>query len=132
MCSERTMEKKKFIPYKPHLRELARQLRNNSTLSEVLLWRELKGGALLGMDFHRQKPLDSFIVDFYCSELLLAIEIDGDSHDYGFEEDKKRQEKLEQHGVSFLRFTDRQVKREMLNVLREIQQWVLERKETHP
>ncbi|GAB3196003.1 DUF559 domain-containing protein [Pontibacter aydingkolensis] len=120
------------IPYKPYLKELARQLCNNSTLGEVLLWRELKGGALLGLDFHRQKPLDSFIVDFYCPQLMLAVEIDGDSHDYKFEEDMLRQRRLEQLGVRFLRFTDRQVKQEMANVLREIGQWVSERQGTHP
>ena len=132
MCLLTTMEKNNFIPYKPHLKELARQLRNNSTLGEVLLWRELKGGALLGLDFHRQKPLDRFIVDFYCPELQLAIEIDGDSHDYAYEHDCARQERLEQLGVCFLRFTDRQVKWEMANVLREVEQWVLVQKGTHP
>ncbi|MDX5481117.1 MAG: endonuclease domain-containing protein [Hymenobacteraceae bacterium] len=127
-----SIEKKKYIPYKPHLKELARQLRNNSTLGEVLLWKELKGGAMLGRDFHRQKPLDSFIVDFYCPALQLAIEVDGDSHDYSFEQDKTRQERLEKLGVRFLRFTDRQVKQDMANVLREIEQWVLGQQQTHP
>ena len=132
MCLLTTMEKKKYIPYKPHLKQLARQLRNSSTLGEVLLWKELKGGSFHGLDFHRQKPLDCFIVDFYCPELQLAIEIDGDSHDYAFEQDCARQARLEQLGVQFLRFTDRQVKREMPNVLREIEQWVIERSRTHP
>jgi very-short-patch-repair endonuclease len=120
--------KNKHIPYKPYLKELARQLRNNSTLGEVLLWQELKGGALLGLDFHRQKPLDNYIVDFYCAELQLAIEIDGDSHDYGFDEDMARQRRLEALGVRFLRFTDREVKRGMTNVLRTIEGWVLSQK----
>jgi very-short-patch-repair endonuclease len=126
------MEKKKYIPYKPHLKQLARQLRNNSTLGEVLLWNELKGGAMLGLNFHRQKPLDCYIVDFYCPELQLAIEIDGESHDYSYEEDSARQARLERLGVKFLRFTDREVKQALANVLREIEQWVLEQQETHP
>ncbi|GAB3195725.1 very-short-patch-repair endonuclease [Pontibacter aydingkolensis] len=120
------MEKRKHIPYKPYLKQLARQLRNNSTLGEVLLWQELKGGAMLGLDFHRQKPLDSFIVDFYCSELNLAIEIDGDSHDYSYSEDLQRQKRLEQFGVKFLRFYDLEVKQDMANVLRAIKGFVLE------
>ena len=128
MCPVHTMKRHNHIPYKPYLKELARQLRNNSTLGEVLLWQELKGGALLGLDFHRQKPLDSYIVDFYCAELQLAIEIDGDSHDYGFDEDMARQHRLEALGVRFLRFTDREVKREMTNVLRAIEGWVLRQK----
>jgi very-short-patch-repair endonuclease len=113
-------------PYKPYLKELARQLRNNSTLSEVLLWLELKGRKMLGYDFHRQKPLDSFIVDFYCSELKLAIEIDGDIHNYKFEEDVARQWQLENFGIRFLRFTDLEVKQDMLNVLKTIETWILE------
>ncbi|GEO06149.1 hypothetical protein AAE02nite_38130 [Adhaeribacter aerolatus] len=58
--------KSRIIPYQPHLKQLARQLRNNSTLAEVLLWNELKGKKLNGYDFDRQKPLDAYIVDFYC------------------------------------------------------------------
>ena len=119
------MKRHTHIHYKSYLKELARKLRNNSTLGEVLLWQELKGAALMGLDFHRQKPLDNFIVDFYCPELMLAIEVDGDSHDYGFDEDKARQRRLEALGVHFLRFTDKEVKRDMANVLRTIEGWVL-------
>ncbi|MER2997799.1 endonuclease domain-containing protein [Pontibacter populi] len=105
---------------------MARQLRNNSTLSEVLLWQELKGSKMLGFDFHRQKPLDNFIVDFYCSELKLAIEIDGDSHNYSFAKDTARQQQLESFGIYFLRFTDFEVKQNMPNVLRTIECWILD------
>jgi len=117
--------KKQIIPYKPYLKELAKQLRQNSTLSEVLLWNELKNRKLLGYDFDRQKPIDSFIVDFYCKDLLLAIEMDGDSHDYSFDEDTRRQVTLEKLGVRFLRFDDYEVKRELSNVLRTIEAWIL-------
>ena len=116
--------KNKIIPYKPYLKDLAKQLRQNSTLSEVILWKELKSRQLLGYDFDRQKPLDSFIVDFYCKELQLAIEVDGDSHDYSFEADSKRQAALEELGVRFLRFDDREVKQELSNVLRTIEAWI--------
>ncbi|WP_317046893.1 endonuclease domain-containing protein [Pontibacter virosus] len=105
---------------------MAKQLRGNSTLSEVLLWDELKGRKFHGLDFDRQKPLDNFIVDFYCKDLMLAIEIDGDSHDYAYEVDKARQEKLESLGVRFLRFEDIEVKQNISNVLREVEAWVLE------
>ncbi|MEJ8756687.1 endonuclease domain-containing protein [Pontibacter sp. H259] len=126
------MQNKKYIPYQLYLKDLARQLRNNSTLGEVLLWQELKGGALLGLDFHRQKPLDCFIVDFFCPELQLAIEIDGDSHDYGFEQDMIRQQRLVGLGVQFLRFQVKEVKHEMLNVLREIEHFAMRYRATHP
>ena len=82
--------KNKIITYNPKLKEYARQLRNNSTLSEVLLWQKIKNKAL-GVQFHRQVPLKEYIVDFYCHELMLAIEIDGDSHLYKYNYDKKRQ-----------------------------------------
>ena len=119
-------KKRKIIPYKPYLKELARKLRNNSTLSEILLWKRLSGKQMLGYDFHRQKPMDKYIVDFYAPDLMLVIEIDGRSHD--FEEvqvnDATRQAKLEDLGVSFLRFSDLQVKTDINNVLRIIQGWV--------
>ena len=63
---------KKFIPYDPKLKERARNLRLNSTLAEVLLWKYLRGKQLGGYKFHRQKPLFHYIVDFFCSELMLA------------------------------------------------------------
>jgi very-short-patch-repair endonuclease len=91
-----------MVPYKPHLKQLARELRNNSTLSEILLWRHLKGKQMMGFDFHRQKPIDRYIVDFYCSELRLAVEVDGDSHDDRFEIDTYRQRRLENMGIRFL------------------------------
>lgn len=72
--------RRKIIPYNPALKEKARELRNNSTISEIFLWQFLKGKQMLGYDFHRQKPLDEYIVDFFCNELMLAIEIDGESH----------------------------------------------------
>jgi very-short-patch-repair endonuclease len=110
----------KIIPYNPKLKDLARKLRKESTLSEVLLWKKIKGKAL-GIEFHRQVPIDEFIVDFYCHELRLAIEIDGCSHDEKFEYDLKRQEKLESLGVGFLRFNDMDVKRDMYKVIRAIE-----------
>jgi very-short-patch-repair endonuclease len=108
----------KIIPYKPYLKKLARELRKNSTLSEILLWQEIKGKTL-GYEFHRQVPLDKYIVDFYCHELMLAIEIDGCSHDFDdtFENDKVRQEKLKSFGVKFLRFDDLEIKKDVANVI---------------
>lgn len=110
----------KPLPYNPRLVPLARKLRNNSTLSEVLLWKKLRNKQLRGKDFDRQKPIGNYIVDFFCRELMLAIEIDGASHRFKGEKDLKRQRQLEAMGVEFLRFTDRQVKQEMDEVLSDI------------
>jgi very-short-patch-repair endonuclease len=74
--------KRKIIPYNPNLKQLARNLRNDSTLGEALLWKELNGKQMHGFDVHRQKPLLNYIVDFYCYELNLVIEIDGHYHNH--------------------------------------------------
>jgi len=70
------------ISYHPKLKELARKLRNNSTKSEIKLWQYLKSKRMMGYDFHRQKPIDNYIVDFFCNKLQLAIELDGYTHTF--------------------------------------------------
>jgi len=110
------MTRNKIIKYNPILKQRACKLRNESTLSEVLLWKRIKG-KVLGYEFHRQVPISSFIVDFYCHELMLAIEIDGDSHINKVEYDLERQNKLSKQGVRFIRFTDLDVKRDMDKVI---------------
>jgi very-short-patch-repair endonuclease len=74
--------RRKLIPYNPKLKELAKRLRNDSTLGEVLLWKELNNKQMFSYDFHRQKLLLNYIVDFYCYELNLVIEIDGLYHNH--------------------------------------------------
>ncbi len=122
------MKQKTIIYYNPKLKEIARQLRKNSTLGEVLLWKKLKGKQMLGYDFHRQKPIDNYIADFFCKILMLIIEIDGGSHD--FEEvqlnDIKRQKKLEELGFHILRFTEKQVRKDINSVLLSIERWIID------
>lgn len=116
--------RRKIILYNPNLKEKARHLRNNSTFTEVMLWNCLKNKQMRGYDFHRQKPLDNYIVDFFCNELMLAIEVDGESH-YGNEErDNKRQKRLEEFGISFLRFDDLDVRYNLDVVIKRIEEWV--------
>lgn len=117
--------KNKIIPYNPKLKEYAKELRKNSTLSEVLLWQQIKNKAL-GFQFHRQVPMLEYIVDFYCHELMLAIEIDGDSHLYKYEYDIKRQGELEKKGIVFLRFTDLDIKQNKFSVGITLEQVVQE------
>ena len=112
------------LPYDPALSKLARDLRNNSTLSEALLWRHLKRGQRHDCDFHRQKPIDRYIVDFFCLELMLAVEIDGDSHTLKGPEDDIRQSRLESLGVHFLRFQDAEIKANMDGVIMAIDAWI--------
>ena len=121
--------KKPIVHYNPRLKKLARQLRRNSTLGEVLLWNELKRKQMMGYDFHRQKPIGEYIVDFYCPRLRLVIEIDGDSHFMREKKDAERQQKLEGVGLRFLRLDDLDVKFQMEKVLVTIRQWIEQHKE---
>jgi len=118
------MVKRKIITYNPRLKELAKKLRKQVILSEVLLWKELKGKKLLGYDFHRQKPIDEYIVYFYCAELDLVIEIDGSSHNDKFENDIVRQRKLEDLGLTVLRYYDGDVKQELTSIVDNIKEWI--------
>ena len=72
-----------------------------------------------------------YIVDFYCHEIGLAIEIDGSSHDHKFLYDARRQGRLEKEGVQFIRFTDEEVKKELFSVLLALEEKVKELVEEH-
>ena len=91
---------------------------------------------ILGYDFDRQRPIDRFVVDFYCKDLKLAIEIDGISHagDEAQTKDRERQARLEELGVRFLRFADDEVRENADGVLESIRQWILNNgvSSTHP
>lgn len=100
----------KILPYNSKLKEKARYLRNHSTLAEVLLWNQIKGKKISGYDFHRQKPIGNYIVDFYSPDLQLAIEIDGVSHLDKYNYDRKREDELLQYGISIIHFRDDEVK----------------------
>ena len=123
------MLNRKIIPYNPRLVPLAKKLRQNMTLSEVLLWQEIKNKQL-GVRFSRQIPVDEYIIDFYCKKLQLAIEIDGNTHSFEGqpEKDQVRQNKLEFFGIPFLRFDDLDVKTNIKCVVNEILRII----RTHP
>ncbi len=103
--------KRKIIPYNPHLKELARQLRNTSTKSEIILWQKLKRKQMYGYDFHRQKPIDNYILDFFCYELMLGIEVDGYSHEFleVHNRDLVKEARMNEFGITVLRFSDWEV-----------------------
>jgi very-short-patch-repair endonuclease len=94
------------------------------TLSEILLWKEIKGKKLSGYDFHRQKPIDQYIVDFYCPKLKLIIEIDGDSHDGKESSDLIRQKNLESLGLTVIRFLDSDVKSNVDGIVEQLKEWI--------
>ena len=119
------MKRRKIIPYNPKLKEYARKLRKNSTYTEVQIWNYLKKKQLRGYDFDRQKPIDNYIVDFYCKDLLLAIEIDGESHYGNTDKDKRKDKKLNELGVTVLRFDDLDVVHKLDKVLEKIEEWIV-------
>lgn len=112
------------IYYNPKLKERARALRKRGTKAEALLWLCLKGRKIGDYQFTRQKPIGNYIVDFYCSKLRLAIEIDGISHDDKLEYDRRRQRQIESQGVRFLRFSDEDVRENLQDVVQVIADWV--------
>lgn len=115
----------KIIPYDSKLKPVARTLRKNMTLAEVILWNKLRRKQL-GYKFHRQTPLVHYVVDFYCHELKLAIEVDGGTHNHPevSANDLKRQQKIESFGVAFLRFENKEVKKDIDAVLQTIENWI--------
>ena len=97
------------IPKSEAATEIARKLRSRSTKAEAFLWRFLRGKKMAGAKFRRQHPIGNYVVDFFCFELGLVIEVDGETHAARRGEDRKRQEVLESMGLKILRFTDAQV-----------------------
>lgn len=94
--------------------------------AEVYLWMYLKGKQISGYKFRRQYSVGSYIIDFYCPALKLAVEVDGDVH-LGYVrsvKDELRQEKLELMGIKFLRFANDEIYGDMANVLEKIEKQV--------
>jgi very-short-patch-repair endonuclease len=108
-----------FYGASPLIHERARELRKNMTNAETLFWNEVSNKRFLGFKFRRQHPIGKFIADFYCHELKLVIEIDGDIHEFdeSKEYDKGRIYELEEFGLQVLRFQNEEIEKEMEEVL---------------
>jgi very-short-patch-repair endonuclease len=106
------------------LKPLARQMRCKPTPAEELLWQRLRNRQIAGAKFRRQHVIERFIVDFYCSEAQLAIEIDGPIHDYTPVEDAVRQDFLESLGLRVMRFANDEVQAGIERVIRQIEEAV--------
>jgi very-short-patch-repair endonuclease len=98
----------------------AKELRRDQTPAEARLWWHLRGKQLHGLKLRRQHPVGHFILDFYCASAKLAIELDGDSHAEQEAYDQARTEWLAERGYRVIRFTDRQVERNLETVLAAI------------
>ncbi|HYH81967.1 MAG TPA: endonuclease domain-containing protein [Longimicrobium sp.] len=104
------------------IRDAARAQRRNPTPSESQLWESLRGLRLDGRKFRRQQPVGPFIVDFYCPEERLVVEVDGAVHEGQEIKDAQRQEALESLGPRFVRVTNDEVRFELQTVLTRIRQ----------
>lgn len=105
------------LPYNPALRDRAKALRKAGILHEALLWLELKSNKLNGLDFDRQKIIGNYIVDFYCAEKSVVIEVDGSSHDGKQSEDAQRDEYLRSLGLTVIRILAKDVLQNLQGVV---------------
>jgi very-short-patch-repair endonuclease len=106
----------------PKIFENARFLKKVMTNSELILWKELRGRKLKGYKFRRQHPIASYVVDFYCHECKLIIEVDGKIHsvDDNTEYDNARTIELESLGLRVIRFTNAEVEENISKMLSKI------------
>ena len=112
------------IHYEPELKKRAKILRGKSTLPEVLLWNRLKTRKLMGFRFIRQKPIDRSIVDFFCKDLGLIIEVDGPYHETKKSIDTQREKKLKSMGFHILRFNNSEILQDIESVISVIRSWI--------
>lgn len=91
-----------------HMRERARQLRKSLTISEQRLWNWLRNRTFGGFKFLRQVPIGPYVVDFYCAQLKLVVEVDGHHHDTAWmsESDSARSQFLSTRGIEVVRVTN--------------------------
>lgn len=122
---------RRILPYYPLLVDKAKELRNNSTYSEVQLWKRLRNFQMMGYDFDRQKPILSYIVDFFCVDLMLAIEVDGITHRDEADYARQRQVEIEQLGVHFLRFDAIWLIKHLKEATDQIAVWIEDFKTRH-
>jgi very-short-patch-repair endonuclease len=113
-----------FYGASPEIVKMARELRNNLTEAENILWQEIRNRKLDGYKFRRQHPIDKFIVDFYCHKKKLVVELDGGIHNHEEikEYDVARSDELEMFDIKVIRFTNEEVYKNLDDVLRRIKQ----------
>ncbi|MBI4744262.1 MAG: DUF559 domain-containing protein [Actinobacteria bacterium] len=111
-----------MLQYNNRSKEYSKQLRNNMTDAEKMLWLKIRGKQLKGYQFYRQKPIGNFIVDFYCPKGNLVIELDGGQRysEEGKVKDNHRDKHMESIGLRVLRFSDRDIFENLKGVIEKI------------
>lgn len=123
------MEKKMYAGAIKPLYQKARELRNNATHAETILWEYLKNKPV-GYKFRRQHPFSIYILDFYCHALKLVIEVDGSIHNVPEVQlnDEQRQNTLQNHGLLVLRFQNKVIEKTPEQVFLEVENFLLKKK----
>jgi len=113
----------------PEMLKLARENRKQMTLAERKLWNHLKKRKIMGVKFRRQHPVSRFIVDFYCHQVKLIIELDGGYHDdqEQYELDQGREKELENLGLDVIRFRNEEVEMDVFEDIDRIRKVILEK-----
>ena len=126
------LDKTMYFKATPETMNNARMLRENMTPCEKILWERLKGKQILGLRFRRQHPIFIFIVDFYCHEARLVVEIDGEIHDQQTEYDDGRTAEMEQFYIEVIRFGNYEIEQDIENVINKITNRVTKRLKSPP
>jgi very-short-patch-repair endonuclease len=101
-------------------KERRRELRKNQTEAEKILWQEIRGRKINNLKFHRQYSIGPYIVDFFCPEIRLVIELDGEQHKDAKEYDIERENFLKNEDIKILRFWNDEVMNDLKSVLEKI------------
>ena len=126
------LEKSMYYGAKTDTLSAAKILRENMTNCEKLLWEKLKLKQVCGLKFRRQHPIDFFIVDFYCHEARLVIEIDGKIHDKQREYDDGRSAEMEKYFIKVIRFKNSEVEKNIYDVVERIENEIKRRIQSPP
>ena len=122
MFIKRTIDRSMFYNASPEIFERAKELRENMTPAENVLWAELNRRKIKGYRFKPQHPINRFIVDFYCHKAKVVIEIDGEVHELEeqVQRDQGRSSELEAFGLKVLRFSNQDVFENLEEVVKKI------------
>ena len=110
----------------PEVKDFNKQLRGNMTDVEMKLWYSLKDRRFCGLKFRRQHPIGPYIVDFYCAEKHLIVELDGGQHAVNEKKDRERDQYLEGKGYLVIRFWNNDILANIEGVLQRLKEHICE------
>ena len=115
--------------FNPEIKNTVRTLRKNMTDSELKLWSRIRRKQIFGLQFYRQRPIGNYIVDFYCPQAQLVLEVDGSQrmHELAGRKDEYRESYLKQQGIKVLKFDNLQVLKQLDAVVDKVYQTVASR-----